>query len=177
MQATTTPRVLAVLVAHDGEPWLARCLAALDAQTYPELDVVAIDNGSTDGSRRLLIDHLGEDRVLVAERDLSTSGVEVSFFGEATKMPAGPAMLAVQTGALLLPVTLWYDDSPVMRGRLHPPIEVPESGTRAEKAAAMCQELADVFAAGIAEHPEDWHMLQRLWLADLEPRPSRTENA
>jgi phosphatidylinositol dimannoside acyltransferase len=112
---------------------------------------------------------------LVAERDLSTSGIEVSFFGETTRIPAGPAMLAVQTGAPLLPVTLWYDDTPVMRGRVHPPVEMPARGTRAEKAAAMCQELADVFAAGIAEHPEDWHMLQRLWLADLEPRPSGTE--
>lgn len=36
----------------------------------------------------------------------------------------------------------------------------------------MTQALADAFATGIADHPEDWHMLQRLWLADLEPRPS-----
>ncbi|REK84759.1 phosphatidylinositol mannoside acyltransferase [Streptomyces inhibens] len=107
---------------------------------------------------------------LVADRDLSSSGMEVTFFGEATKMPVGPAMLAVQTGAMLLPVTLWYDDTPVMRGRIHPEIEVPETGTRVEKAARMTQALADVFASGIADHPEDWHMLQRLWLADLEPR-------
>ncbi|WP_328975432.1 phosphatidylinositol mannoside acyltransferase [Streptomyces canus] len=109
---------------------------------------------------------------LVAERDLSSSGVEVRFFGEATRIPAGPALLAQQTGALLLPVTLWYDDSPVMRGRVHPPVEVPGTGTRAEKTSVMAQALADAFATGIAEHPEDWHMLQRLWLKDLEPRPS-----
>ncbi|MEU6508002.1 MULTISPECIES: phosphatidylinositol mannoside acyltransferase [Streptomyces] len=106
---------------------------------------------------------------LVADRDLSASGVEVDFFGERTRMPAGPALLAQQTGALLLPVTLWYDDSPVMRGQVHPPIEVPESGTRAEKTSVMTQALADAFATGIADHPEDWHMLQRLWLADLDP--------
>ncbi len=106
---------------------------------------------------------------LVAERDLSASGVEVKFFGEATRMPAGPALLAQQTGALLLPVTLWYDDSPVMQGRIHPPVEVPESGDRAEKTSVMTQALADAFATGIADHPEDWHMLQRLWLTDLDP--------
>ncbi|MEU6392271.1 phosphatidylinositol mannoside acyltransferase [Streptomyces sp. NPDC046939] len=105
---------------------------------------------------------------LVADRDLSTSGVEVKFFGETTRMPAGPAMLAQQTGALLLPVTLWYDSSSVMRGRVHPPVDVPETGTRAEKTSVMTQALADAFATGIADHPEDWHMLQRLWLADLE---------
>ncbi|MEV4330074.1 phosphatidylinositol mannoside acyltransferase [Streptomyces sp. NPDC049597] len=111
---------------------------------------------------------------LVADRDLSASGVEVTFFGEKARMPAGPALLAQQTGALLLPVTLWYDETPVMKGRVHPPVEVPSSGTRAEKTSSMTQALADVFAEGIAEHPEDWHMLQRLWLSDLEPREDRT---
>ncbi|MBJ6637904.1 phosphatidylinositol mannoside acyltransferase [Streptomyces sp. DHE7-1] len=106
---------------------------------------------------------------LVADRDLSASGTEVDFFGDRARMPAGPALLAQQTGALLLPVTLRYDDSPVMKGRVHPPIEVPRTGTRAEKTSAMTQSLADAFATGIAEHPEDWHMLQRLWLADLDP--------
>jgi KDO2-lipid IV(A) lauroyltransferase len=110
---------------------------------------------------------------LVAERDLSASGVEVDFFGDRTRMPAGPALLAQQTGALLLPVTLWYDDSPVMRGQVHAPLDEPAEGTRAEKTSVMTQALADVFAAGIAEHPEDWHMLQRLWLSDLEPREPR----
>ncbi|MDL5200433.1 phosphatidylinositol mannoside acyltransferase [Streptomyces sp. ALI-76-A] len=106
---------------------------------------------------------------LVAERDLSSSGVEVTFFGETTRIPAGPALLAQQTGALLLPVTLWYDGPRIMRGQVHPPVEVPGTGTRAEKTSVMAQALADAFAAGIAEHPEDWHMLQRLWLADLDP--------
>nr|WP_203689666.1 phosphatidylinositol mannoside acyltransferase [Streptomyces sp. SID12488] len=106
---------------------------------------------------------------LVADRDLSASGVEVKFFGDAARMPAGPALLAQQTGALLLPVTLWFDDSPIMKGRVYPPIEVPETGTKAEKTSVMTQALADAFATGIADHPEDWHMLQRLWLADLDP--------
>ncbi|MEU0662353.1 phosphatidylinositol mannoside acyltransferase [Streptomyces lavendulocolor] len=106
---------------------------------------------------------------LVADRDLSASGVEVEFFGEKARMPGGPAMLAQQTGALLLPVALWYDDTPVMKGRVHPPVDVPPAGTRGERTAVMTQALADAFATGIADHPEDWHMLQRLWLADLDP--------
>jgi phosphatidylinositol dimannoside acyltransferase len=104
---------------------------------------------------------------LVADRDLSASGVEVTFFGERTRMPAGPALLAQQTGALLLPVTLWYEEPPKLEGRVYPPVAVPAEGTREEKTAVMTQTVADAFAEGIAEHPEDWHMLQRLWLSDF----------
>ncbi|MFF4370134.1 phosphatidylinositol mannoside acyltransferase [Streptomyces sp. NPDC001594] len=108
---------------------------------------------------------------LVADRDLSSSGVEVDFFGATARMPAGPALLAQQTGAALLPVTLHYGEAPKMYGRIHPAVDVPPAGTRAEKTAVMTQAVADAFASGIAEHPEDWHMLQRLWLDDLEERP------
>ncbi|MFD0269480.1 phosphatidylinositol mannoside acyltransferase [Streptomyces sp. NPDC127106] len=107
---------------------------------------------------------------LVADRDLSASGVEVEFFGATARMPAGPALLAQQTGAALLPVTLYYGDAPKLHGRIHPEVEVPGTGTRTEKTAAMTQAVADAFAQGIADHPQDWHMLQRLWLDDLEER-------
>ncbi|HEV3173585.1 MAG TPA: phosphatidylinositol mannoside acyltransferase [Actinocrinis sp.] len=105
---------------------------------------------------------------LVAERDLTDRGVPVQFFGETTKLPAGPAALALSTGALLLPVTLWYEKD-YQRAIVHPEIKPPAEGTRDQKVADMCQRLADVFAQGIAEHPADWHMLQRLWLVDLDP--------
>ncbi|WP_042404575.1 phosphatidylinositol mannoside acyltransferase [Streptacidiphilus carbonis] len=106
---------------------------------------------------------------LVGDRDLSASGVDVTFMGEAARMPAGPAVLAAQTGAALLPVTLWYDGTPVMKGRVHEEVPVPEAGSKREKAAAMTQTLADVWSEGVREHPQDWHMLQRFWLADLDP--------
>lgn len=68
------PRVLAILVAHDGAAWLPEVIDALEAQTYEALDVVAVDNGSRDGSQRILLDRLGDDNVLVAERDLGFAG-------------------------------------------------------------------------------------------------------
>jgi phosphatidylinositol dimannoside acyltransferase len=117
---------------------------------------------------------------LVAERDLTDRGIAVEFFGETTKLPAGPAALAVSTGAALMPVTLWYEDDH-QRAIVHPAIAVPAEGTREQKIAAMCQRLADVFAEGIAEHPADWHMLQKLWLSDLDPakapKPSSAASA
>ncbi|HET9170795.1 MAG TPA: phosphatidylinositol mannoside acyltransferase [Actinospica sp.] len=117
---------------------------------------------------------------LVAERDLTDSGIPVTFFGETTKLPAGPAALAVSTGAALCPATLWYD-GPMMRAKVWPELAVPTEGTRQQKIAQLCQQLAEVFERGIAEHPADWHMLQRLWLVDLDPDrapapPKRPDN-
>jgi lauroyl/myristoyl acyltransferase len=108
---------------------------------------------------------------LVADRDLSHNGIEVQFFGEPTRMPGGPSLLAAMTGAPVLPVSLWFADDGWGQ-RINPPIELPPGRLR-ERVAAGTQVIADVFEHDIAEHPTDWHMLQPLWLADLPPRPAK----
>jgi len=117
---------------------------------------------------------LRENKVaaLVADRDLSRNGVPVQFFGEPTRMPGGPAMLAATTGAALLPISLWFTHDGGWGQRIHPPLTVPEGRLR-DQVPALTQAVADVLATGIAEHPADWHMLQPLWLADLPARPDR----
>jgi phosphatidylinositol dimannoside acyltransferase len=109
----------------------------------------------------------GEAVCLVADRDLSRHGVEVRFFGEPTRMPAGPALLAATTGAALMPVHLYFDGAGWGQW-IGSRIELGEGSLRARVQRAT-QALATAFEQRIAEHPEDWHMLQRLWLADLDP--------
>jgi lauroyl/myristoyl acyltransferase len=102
---------------------------------------------------------------LVGDRDLSSHGVDVEFFGEVARMPAGPAMLAARTRAALHPVGLW-NDGPDWAGRVGKAIALPE-GSLAASARAGTQRIADEFAGSVAEHPADWHMLQPLWVSDL----------
>nr|WP_238950947.1 phosphatidylinositol mannoside acyltransferase [Mycobacterium sp. IDR2000157661] len=98
---------------------------------------------------------------LMAERDLSRSGVQVDFFGEATRMPAGSAKLAIATGAALLPVHCWFErDGWGMQ-------VFPEVDASSGDVTVITQALADRFASNIAAHPADWHMMQPQWLADL----------
>jgi phosphatidylinositol dimannoside acyltransferase len=105
---------------------------------------------------------------LPCDRDVAGGGIEVEFFGEKALMMGGPAALAVQTGAALMPATLWFDGDR-WGVRVHEEIPVPEVGDRRQKSAAMTQEIARVFEQGIREHPADWHMLQRVFVADLDP--------
>ena len=141
----------------------------LDYRRVLWMEVLPHDGGASvfgTLARRL---RAGRIVALVADRDLSAGGVQVQMFGEATRIAAGPAALAVQTGAALLPVQLWYPAYGKMSIRVLPEIPVPAEGTRREKIAVMSQELADAYAEGIAAHPTDWHMLQKFFLADLDP--------
>ena len=104
---------------------------------------------------------------LVSDRDLKESGIEVEMFGEKARI-AATAALAVHTGAALMPVATWFEGDD-WGAHIYPEIPVPASGTRSEKVVMLSQQLARFFEAGITEHPQDWHMLQRVFTADLDP--------
>jgi KDO2-lipid IV(A) lauroyltransferase len=134
------------------------------------MEVIAL-TGAERPPTDVLTERLRENRVvcLLADRDLSRNGIEVSFFGEPTRMPAGPALLAATTGASLHVVNSYFVGTDEWGHDISAPIPLPEGRLR-DRVAAGTQAMADLFAAGIAARPADWHMLQRLWLADLPPR-------
>jgi KDO2-lipid IV(A) lauroyltransferase len=107
---------------------------------------------------------------LVCDRDVTGTGtaIELEFFGEKAYMMGGPAALAVQTSAALMPVILWFEGHS-WGVHVHAEIPVPAAGDSKQKAASMMQEVACLFEAGIRAHPQDWHMLQRVFAADLDP--------
>lgn len=98
---------------------------------------------------------------LLADRDLTPRGIEVEFFGATARMPAGPAKLALDTGARLLPTTLSFTPDG-WEIAFHDAVAPSDLAT-------MTQQVATVFEGAIAAHPVDWHMLQHLWLDDLRP--------
>ncbi|MEU8336398.1 phosphatidylinositol mannoside acyltransferase [Micromonospora tulbaghiae] len=115
----------------------------------------------------VLVDRLRAGYVvpLLADRDLSARGVEVDFFGGRTRMPAGPALLAIRTGAPLYVASMWYEPDAACASIEGPlPLPDPDSAPLDERVRAVTQRIADGLAAGIARHPQDWHMLQRMWL-------------
>lgn len=106
--------------------------------------------------------------VLLCDRDVTGGGIEVDFFGEKALMMGGPAALAVQTGAALMPAALWYEGDE-WGVRIREEIPVPQAGDRWQKAAVMTQQVADFFEEQVRDHPADWHMLQKVFVADLDP--------
>jgi lauroyl/myristoyl acyltransferase len=112
-----------------------------------------------------MIERLREGRLvcLVADRDLSATGIEVNLLGEPARLPRGPAALSRMTGAPLVPATLSYEPARTVL-RFYPPVEVRLGRVGV---AAMTQEVANAFSIGIRAHPVDWHMMQRIFVSDL----------
>ena len=98
---------------------------------------------------------------LVADRDLSRSGIAVNFFGAPSRMPAGPAILALKTDAPLVTAFVSYTETGIHIDFNEVPL--PSFGSDEEKVSQIVQSMAQQFEVGIKAHPEDWHMLQRIW--------------
>jgi KDO2-lipid IV(A) lauroyltransferase len=100
---------------------------------------------------------------LVADRDMSRNGIEVNFFGRTSKMPSGPAILAIKTGSPLITAYVRYTFGGIEI--IFDEIVMPAgSATEEEQIKLITQSIADNFAKRIKEYPVDWHMLQRIWV-------------
>jgi len=99
---------------------------------------------------------------LVADRDLSRSGIDVKFFGGPSRMPAGPALLALKTNAPLITAFVSYTETGIHID--FDEVAVPVTGTDEEKVIEIVQTMANQFEVGISLYPQDWHMLQRIWI-------------
>jgi len=102
---------------------------------------------------------------LLCDRDLDGGGVAVEFFGERTTLPAGPATLALRTGAPLLPVAVYFDGRR-HHGEVLPPVSAERRGRLKDDVARLTQDLAHSLEGLIRAAPHQWHLLQPNWPSD-----------
>lgn len=119
---------------------------------------------SEDGVGRRLAGVLAENRVvaLVADRDLGGRGIEVEMFGAPRRLPAGPALLSLTTGAPILTADL-YQTPEGWRTVITPLDDVPRTGDRRIDAAAITAAIGRAFERAISAAPADWHLFQPGW--------------
>ena len=110
--------------------------------------------------------------VLVSDRDVGGSSVEVEFFGEKTLLPAGPATLALRTGATLLPVAV-YNKEDGCHGVVRPAISLERKGKFRSDVKRITQTIADEMELLMRKAPEQWHLMQPNWPSDSQPEKGR----
>jgi lauroyl/myristoyl acyltransferase len=109
---------------------------------------------------------------LLSDRDLNGTGIEVDFFGEKTTMPAGPATLALRTGASLVTGVVYSGPGSDHRGLVDPPIDTARRGSLRSDVSRITQEIARRFEGSIRRAPDQWHVFQPLWTADRREDPA-----
>jgi len=104
---------------------------------------------------------------LLCDRDIAGGGIEVSFFDEPTTLPGGPALMALRTGAALLPTAVYFEPNGNHLGLVRPPIEVTRKGTLKEDVTRITNQVAQELEFLIRKDPEQWHLFQPNWPSDL----------
>jgi KDO2-lipid IV(A) lauroyltransferase len=104
---------------------------------------------------------------IIADRDLTGSGIEVELFGARTKIPAGPALLATETGAPAYVSGVRRVGPGRYRGVLWP-VPTPAGLSRRERSRSMAREEARLFERVISDAPDQWlAVFHPIW-PDLE---------
>jgi KDO2-lipid IV(A) lauroyltransferase len=99
---------------------------------------------------------------LVADRDLTGRGVEVEMFGRTRKIPAGPGMLSITSGAPILVCDV-YQRPRGWHCVIHPLPPIERTGDRRADVSAISRAIAEGFEAAISASPSDWHLFQPAW--------------
>lgn len=128
------------------------------------MEVIPLGAGAAGALLRALAD--GGIAALVCDRDLTGDGVEVELFGEPTTMPGGPAVLALRTGAPIVPVGIYFLAEGRRRLRIMPPVPAERRGTVRDDVQRVTQDLARVFEELISAAPDNWLMMQPVWPSD-----------
>jgi lauroyl/myristoyl acyltransferase len=106
----------------------------------------------------------GHTLTLLFDRPLERAkGVNVRFFGQETAVPGGPAVLAMKTGATLLPVFMYRQPDKSFECRLFPPVCWTDSGDRDADVRTIMQKLMDTLQTVVRERPDQWYMFRPMW--------------
>ena len=97
---------------------------------------------------------------LLCDRDLVGNGIPVEFFGERVTLPAGPATLALRTGAVLVAAACYAGPGRDHFAVITPPIPAERLGRLRDDVARVTQSIARELEGLIRRAPEQWHVLQ-----------------
>jgi KDO2-lipid IV(A) lauroyltransferase len=133
------------------------------------LNIIALGPDAGRGVTHAIKEH--QLVALLSDRDIAGGGIEVKFFGENTTLPAGPAVLALRTGAPLLPLALYDRPHGMHHVVVKPQLPVERQGSFREDVARVTQDIALVLEELIRAAPDQWHLLQPNWPSDRDTAP------
>ena len=136
-----------------------------------ELGMTVVPLGPAAGAEIAAALKRNEVVCLLSDRDISGGGVKVPFFGELTTLPGGPALMALRTGAPILPTAVYFAAGESHIGVVRPPLDVSRAGSVREDVKRITENLAQELEVLISAEPSQWHLFQPNWPSDTNQGP------
>ena len=102
----------------------------------------------------------GRFTAILADRDVSGRGPKLPFFGQVTRVPAGHAVLALRTGAWILPVCIYRRPDGGLVMEFRSPIVPDRKRDTKDSLTLDCLKILEEF---IGARPEQWACFVDLW--------------
>lgn len=156
---------LAIVVRPLDSPWLDALADGLRRKSGVELI-------QKRGALRSVLRALGGGRmvgILLDQNAARREGVFVPFFGRPASTSKSLALLAVRTGAPVIPIFIRRDAAGGHRVMIEPPLPVPAGGGE-DAVAELTRRCTEAIEAAIREAPEQWLWIHRRW----RTRPAET---
>jgi lauroyl/myristoyl acyltransferase len=161
-------RVMKVQVTVVVEPVEPQALFDFFSDFRRELGMHIVPLGPSAASEVLRALKANHVVCLLSDRDIIGDGVELEFFGETTTLPAGPATLALRTGAHLLPVGCYFEGSHGHQAVVQAPLPAERQGRLRADVGRLTADLAVHLEELIRAAPEQWHLQQPNWPSDYD---------
>lgn len=155
------------------EPVEPRELFEWFVETRAQLGMRVVPLSASAGTEVLKAVRNNEVVCLLSDRDLTGDGIDVEFFGEHTTLPGGPAMLALRSGAPLLPAGCYFRTDGRHETHILEPVPTTRDGRIRDDVGRVTQTLAQRFEDLIRVAPTHWHLLQPNWPSDRQIKAAR----
>lgn len=100
---------------------------------------------------------------ILIDQDTRVKSVFVDFFGKPCATPVGAAVLALKTGASVVPVFLHLRDDDMQEVNCYPEVELVHTGNEEQDIVANTQKFTNIIEDEIRKYPEQWVWMHERW--------------
>lgn len=123
---------------------------------------IAIQRGK-ETFRLIKVLRSGGSVALLIDQDTKVQSVFVDFFGKPAATPIGATMIAMKTGAAVVPTYIHLGDDGMQRMEILPEVPMRISGDEAEDVRHNTQVLTNFIEEAIRKHPDQWVWMHERW--------------
>lgn len=130
---------------------------------------VAIERGK-ETFRMIKVLKSGGSVALLIDQDTKVKSVFVDFFGMPAATPIGATVLAMKTGAAVIPTSIHLREDGMQHMQIFPELPMITTGDEEKDVVSNTQSMSDFIESQIRQHPEQWVWMHERWKTKPPPK-------